>query len=204
PRYSPGCNVPGAGSRGGVDARHIPQPGVARPGIRTRARIAGQPGPAERPLSRREAGGRYRDILERLRAVPGVGQASSSMITPMGRIMWNQEITVDGYTASSRDDATVFFNRVSDGYFETLHTPMLAGRDFNNHDGAGSGLVAIVNQTMAEKFFAGRGPLGGHFRMHDGPTLGPPIEIIGVVKDAKYQTLREETLPTAYVPAAQE
>ena len=146
----------------------------------------------------------YRDILERLRAIPGVRQASSSMMTPVGRSMWNQEITVDGYTASSRDDAAVFFNRVSDGYFETLHTPLLAGRDFDNHDGVGAGLVAIVNQKMAEKFFAGRAPLGGHFRMHEGPTLGPPIEIIGVVKDAKYQTLREQTPPTAYVPAAQE
>jgi ABC-type antimicrobial peptide transport system permease subunit len=57
---------------------------------------------------------------------------------------------------------------------------------------------------MAEKFFSGPAPLGAHFRMHDGDALGPPIEIVGVVKDAKYQTLREEILPTAYVPAGQE
>jgi predicted permease len=146
----------------------------------------------------------YREILDRLRAIPGVRQASSSMITPVGRIMWNQEITVDGYTASSRDDAAVFLNRVSDGYFETLHTPVLAGRDFNDHDGVGAGLVAIINQTMAEKFFSGPAPLGAHFRLQEADTLGPPIEIVGIVKDAKYQTLREQTLPTAYVPAAQE
>jgi predicted permease len=144
------------------------------------------------------------EILARLRATAGVRQASSSMITPVGNIGWNDEILVEGFTASSRDDATVWMNRVSDGYFETLHTPILAGRDFNNHDTSESEPVAIINQTMARKFFSGSTALGAHFRVNDGQTPGPPIEIIGVVKDAKYQTLREETLPTAYVPEAQE
>jgi len=146
----------------------------------------------------------YREILGRLRAIPGVSQASSSMVTPVGHMMWNDEIIVDGYTASSRDDATVFFNRISEGYFETLRTPLLAGRDFNNNDTFGSQTVAIINQTMATKFFAGASPLGAHFRVHEGETPGPPIEIVGVVRDAKYQTLREQTLATAYVPARQE
>jgi predicted permease len=126
------------------------------------------------------------------------------MITPVGRMMWNQEIAVDGYTASSRDDALVFLNRVSEGYFDTLQTPILAGRDFSNRDTLGGGMVAIINKTMAQKFFGGPSPLGAHFRLLEGDEVGPPIEIIGVVKDAKYQALREETLPTAYVPAAQE
>jgi putative ABC transport system permease protein len=146
----------------------------------------------------------YAGLLGRLRALPGVRQASSSLITPVAQIMWNDEIAVDGYTASSRDDATVFFNRVSPGYFETLHTPILAGRDFNSHDDTGSGQVAIINQTMARKFFSGANPLGAHFRLNERDTPGPPIEIVGVVKDAKYQSLREDTLPTAYVPAAQD
>src|SRR5262249_13650979 len=83
-------------------------------------------------------------------------------------------------------------------------TPFLAGRDFNSNDRTGSQPVAIINQTMAAKFFPGASPLGAHFRIHEEETPGPAIEIVGVVKDAKYQTLREQTLPTAYVPAGQE
>jgi predicted permease len=154
------------------------------------------------PVERRV--GLYQEILDHLRAIPGARQASSSAVTPVGHIMWNEEIIVDGFVPSSRDDATVFFNRVSEGYFEALRTPFLAGRDFNNGDRVGSKPVAIINQTMAEKFFRGTNPIGAQFRIQDDATLGPAIEIVAVVKDAKYQKLREQTLPTAYVPLAQE
>jgi len=154
------------------------------------------------PVERRL--GLYQEILNRLRAIPSARQASSSAVTPVGHMMWNEEIIVDGFVPSSRDDATVFFNRISEGYFETLRTPFLAGRDFNNGDRVGSKPVAIINQTMAEKFFPGTNPIGAQFRIQDDATLGPAIEIVAVVKDAKYQKLREQTLPTAYVPLAQE
>jgi predicted permease len=146
----------------------------------------------------------YREIVDHLRAIPGVRQASSSLVTPVSRIMWNPEIVVDGFVPSSRDDATVFLNRVSDGYFEALRTPFLAGRDFNSGDRVGAQQVAIINQTMAAKFFPGTNPIGGHFRIQEGETPGPAMEIVAVVKDAKYQSLREQTLPTAYVPLGQE
>jgi putative ABC transport system permease protein len=88
---------------------------------------------------------------------------------------------------------------VTDQFFTTLGTSVLAGRDFADGDREGSPVVAIVNEAMAKKYFGGSSPLGKHYRlvMHD--TLGPPVEIIGVVKDAKYLDLRETTTPTIYL-----
>jgi putative ABC transport system permease protein len=146
----------------------------------------------------------YREMLDRLRVIPSVRSASSSNLTPIGNSSWNDEIIVDGYTAKSRDDATVYFNQVSPGYFETLGTPLVTGRDFNEHDSPGSAKVAMINETMARKFFASVNPLGRHLRVQNGKTIGPPLEIVGVVKDAKYRSLREEILPTAYLPMSQD
>jgi predicted permease len=145
----------------------------------------------------------YQEMLDHLRAVPGVRSASSSGITPIGNSSWNDEVLVEGFTAKSRDDATIYFNEVSQGYFDTLETPFLAGRDFNGHDSPGSTKVAIVNETMARKFFGTASPLGRRFRVQNGRTIDPPVEIIGVVKDAKYKSLREQIEPTAYLAISQ-
>ncbi len=145
----------------------------------------------------------YDEMLEHLRAIPGVRSASLSSNTPVSGNTSNNLIAVDGYVPKSPRDTLVWMNRVSPRYFETLGTPILAGRDFNTHDTSGSPKVAIVNESMAKKFFAKTNPIGQHYR-YTFPTLGPPIEIVGVVKDAKYRNLREQSSGTAYVPASQE
>ena len=143
------------------------------------------------------------DLLARFRAIPGVRSASASPFTPIGGGAWNDVIRVDGYAAQSEDDATVMFNEVTDGYFATMGTDLVAGRDFDARDRKGAQPVAIVNETLARRFFKGASPLGRSYRlvMHD--SLGPPIEIVGVVKDAKYLQLRETTQPTVYLAIAQ-
>jgi predicted permease len=90
-------------------------------------------------------------------------------------------------------------------YFQTLDTPILAGRDFNVHDTKESAPVAIINQAMAKKFFAGANPIGKFYRT-DGSKSGETnsTEIVGLVKDAKYRGLRETAPATAYVPASQD
>ena len=143
------------------------------------------------------------EMLGRLRALPGVRAASASAITPISGWRWSQDLQIDGYTAKSRDDTNVYLNRVSDRFFETLGTGLLAGRDFNSHDTLQSPQVAIVNQTMAKKFFAGQNPIGRRYRIQNGNKLSATIEIVGVVKDAKYRELRDEIPPTAYLPAIQ-
>ena len=141
-----------------------------------------------------------RELLERFRALTGVRFASASATTPIGGSTWNNLVAVDGYTPSSREDALVYFNEVSDDYFATLRTRVLAGRDFDERDAPAGQRVAIINQTMARKYFAEANPIGREFRVHGAADeLGTPTRIIGVVQDAKYETLREATLPTAYL-----
>lgn len=145
----------------------------------------------------------YQEMLEQLRAIPGVRSASVSSVTPVCHCRWAGEVVVNGYTPESRDDTIVSFNNVSDHYFETLGTPMLAGRDFNSHDTSTSPKVAIVSKSMAEKYFGAANPLGQHFRIRDGNVLGDPVEIAGIVKDAKYGSLRDEPSPFVFIPWSQ-
>jgi putative ABC transport system permease protein len=144
-----------------------------------------------------------RDLLTRIRALPGVVSAASSQITPISGSAWNDFIKVDGFSAKSERDALAYFNEVTDGYFTTLGTPLLAGRDFNDRDRLGAPVVAIVNEAVVRKFFGGVNPLGKTYRTTMGDSVSQPVEIIGVVKDAKYRELREEAIPTIYVAAAQ-
>jgi len=144
----------------------------------------------------------YQEMLARLRDVPGVRTASVSYVTPVCHCRWPGEVLVDGYTPKSRADAMASFNQVSDRYFETVGTPLLAGRDFSTHDIATSMKVAIVSKSMAERFFGGANPIGQHFRVRDG-AMGAPVEIVGLVKDAKYGSLRDDVSPYVFLPWSQ-
>jgi predicted permease len=84
-----------------------------------------------------------------------------------------------------------------------MGTSLLAGRDFTNHDSSGAPLVAIVNETMAHKFFGNASPLGLGYQVNTGRDWDPPVQIIGVVRDAKYRNLRSAIPPTTYVPMVQ-
>ena len=148
-------------------------------------------------------GGVRQQVLDRLRQLPGVQSASFSQITPISGSGWNDFIEVDGYTAKSMEDAIAYFNEVSDGYFATMGTPLRAGRDFDRRDVLGATKVAIINETMARRFYGSVNPLGKPFYVKEHDKRSAPFEIIGVVKDAKYRRLREETPPTAYVAMSQ-
>ncbi|HMC57358.1 MAG TPA: ABC transporter permease [Gemmatimonadaceae bacterium] len=144
------------------------------------------------------------DLLDRVRHLPGVRAASASDLTPISCCSWNDEIYVNGYTPKSDMDAIAWMNRVSDGYFTTMATKLLAGRDFDASDVLGGPTAAIVNQSFAKKFFGTTSPLGKQFRTKQGDTFSDPYNIIGVVEDAKYRSLREDDSQTAYLAASQE
>jgi putative ABC transport system permease protein len=133
-----------------------------------------------------------------------VRSGSASEMTPISGSFWDEDLQIEGYTSKSPEDTLVYFNRIGERYFETLGTALIAGRDFNVHDTLESPKVAIVNQTMVKKFFGGQSPIGKRYRAEEGNKLGAPVEIVGIVKDAKYGKLREEIFPTAYVPLSQE
>jgi predicted permease len=145
----------------------------------------------------------FAQVLEHLRALAGVRSASASADTPLGGAVDLSYLQIDGDTSASKERELVFLNQVSDRYFETLGTQLLAGRDFNAHDTASSPKVAIVNESFAKKHFHGQNPIGRRYRAEQGNKLGDPVEIVGLVRDAKYFDLREDFHPTVYVAASQ-
>jgi putative ABC transport system permease protein len=145
----------------------------------------------------------HQQFLDRARTLPGVTHASSSDLIPMGRGSWNDEIIIDGFTPKNREDAVTWFNEVSPGYFSTMRTRILGGRDFGPGDVAGAERVAIVNEAWGRRFFGEGSPLGRQFRLRDRQTLTPPYTIVGVVENAVYQSLRTTDEPTAYVAQSQ-
>ena len=143
-------------------------------------------------------------LLERLRALPGVRSASASRITPVGGSGWNNYVEVDGFEPADRRESLVSFNSTTDAYFATLETPLLAGRDFDSRDTPGSTPVAVINETMAERFFAEKRPLGRRFRMANPSEDAVTYEVIGVVANTKYRSVDEDMGPIAYFPLSQE
>jgi putative ABC transport system permease protein len=112
-------------------------------------------------------------------------------------------IQVAGYQARSKRDSMIMLNVTSPGFFATLGTPLLAGRDFDAHDATGTGGVAVINETAARKYFGSLDILGHQFLL-GFPKPNQPLQVVGLVKDAKYRSLREEPRPIAYLALAQE
>jgi len=145
----------------------------------------------------------HRQVFDRVRGLPGIISASSSDLTPVGNSSWNDEIVIDGFTPRTMEDALTWFNEVSEGYFATMKTRIIAGRDFDATDVPGAGKVAIVNDAWGRKFFGNGSPVGRQFRLRDRQPLTPPYTIVGVVENAAYRSLRESVEPTAYVAQSQ-
>jgi predicted permease len=146
----------------------------------------------------------FDEVESRLRSLPGVVSAGRSVMTPVSNYVWNSDLDVDTPNAPKGDAALAYFNFVSPGYLETVRTPLLAGRNFNDGDTKTAARVAIVNEILARTFFPNGDALGKYFRVHPDPGKpAPPIQIVGLAKDAKYESLREEAHPTAYFPVAQ-
>jgi predicted permease len=146
----------------------------------------------------------YEMIESRLGALPGVLSVGRSKLAPISGYFWNNTIHTDWSKALSGDDALAFFNYVSSGYFQTLHMTLLAGRNFARGDTKAGPRVAVVNETLARRFFPNLNPIGRTFRIDDiGGQPGPPIEVVGLVKDSKYASVREDIPPTAFFPATQ-
>ncbi len=146
----------------------------------------------------------YKEVVERIKAIPGVQSASLSEMAPItGGGGWDNSVWVQGYTPRPDENTTVYLNSVSPKYFETVGTPLLLGRDFGLQDTENTPKVAVINQTMAQYFFGKGNPIGKKFGWWGEDRNKLQIEVIGVVKDAKYETLREQVPRTAYLDCFQ-
>jgi putative ABC transport system permease protein len=145
------------------------------------------------------------EILARLRALLGVTSASQSMITPISGTVLGAPIDSHMPNAPTGRNAPVLINVVSSGFFESLGTPLLFGRDFTEADTAHTQAVAIINQTAARRFFREDNPVGKYYASKSPLFTANQREflVVGVVKDAKFGRLHEDSQATAYYPAAQ-
>ena len=143
----------------------------------------------------------YAQVMERVRAVPGIELAAEAFIVPMSGSGWNQNVLIGGV----KKDGTVNINRVGGDYFRTMGTPLVAGRAFGAEDRLGAPDAAVINEALARKYFGTENPIGRTFQLDSSPgDESPHYQIVGLAKNTKYQELREDFTPIAYFAAAQE
>ena len=141
----------------------------------------------------------YRDLQARVRDLPGVEAASVAQSVPLDLGGGSDfGVTVDGYTPAPNEDMMAYYNRVGTDYLRTLGIALVEGRDFTERDTPQAPDVAIVNETMARRYWSGRSAIGG--RVHAGPRT---LEVVGVVRDGKYSSLTEQARPFMYMPVQQ-
>lgn len=144
----------------------------------------------------------YRELEERMRNVPGVESVSLASVIPMGYSSDSNPVYVEGEASGGKQAAPIVLNNsVSRDYFRTMQIPLLRGRVFTDQDTDKSPLVAIINETMAQKFWPKQDPIGKRFSIKSAS--GPFLQIVGLVKTGKYTNPAEDPMPFFYVPQAQ-
>jgi len=145
----------------------------------------------------------YREISNQFSAIPGVASVAQVNITPVSGSGWDNLVGVDGAAAVNGKDCN--FNLVSPGYFKTIGTTVLAGREFNDRDTLSAPKVAIVNETFARTLLSGANPIGHTFRVSAVAGRKEPVyQIVGLVRDSKYHDLREDFQPIVFFPETQD
>ncbi|PYU08722.1 MAG: permease [Acidobacteria bacterium] len=139
------------------------------------------------------------ELLERVKALPGVESAAFGRMTPLSYGSFSSApIAVDGYQAPPEEQPIVQYNEVGPDYFATMGIPLVSGREFTRADDEKAALVAVVNETMAGKYWRGKNPIGERVQVK-----GRWMQVVGVAKDSKYQSVRETPKPFFYVPLRQ-
>ena len=151
-----------------------------------------------------EAQGRqfYRELLRRVRALPEVESAGLAISGPISAIPLPMQVQPEGYVSPQGQSApTIFYDVVSPGFLDTLRIPVVRGRPFNASDNETAPRVAIISQTMAERFWPGHDPIGKKV----GLTVDPvhPVQVVGVLRDTRYLAVTLPKQPYIYVPFEQ-
>lgn len=140
----------------------------------------------------------YEQLLDNVRRLPDVKAASLTNVPVLSGNMFAANVRVPGYQPKENEPNN-YIHVVSPDYFRTLATPILMGRDFDNRDRKGSQGVAVINQRFASYYWPGQSPIGKHFRWGGGRE----VEVVGLAKNTKYQTIREEAQLIFYLPVSQ-
>jgi predicted permease len=140
-------------------------------------------------------------LEEELAGLPGVTSVASSAVPVLTGTNWNNNVAIEDLETGPDVDANVATNYVSTGFLSTLEIPLLAGRDFTAADAADRSKVAIVNERFLEKFGLDRHVVGKRMSFGRGGPLD--IEIVGIVRDAKYSEVKANAPPQVLVPRVQ-
>ena len=140
-------------------------------------------------------------LKERTESQPQVTSTALAVLVPVNASGMRRRADVDGYLPQPSEDMEINFNLVGRDYFRTMGIELLRGRGFLESDREGAPRVAVVNETFAQRYFGGADPVGRTFRY--GGADGDPVRIVGMVRDGKYRSLHEPSLPYIYEPLSQ-
>jgi predicted permease len=143
----------------------------------------------------------FQQVEEGLARLPGVTGVTSAVVPVLSSSFMDRDVNVEGYDAGPGADRGTALNEVGPGYFRTLGIPVLAGRAFTAADALGSAPVAVVNQAFARKFHLGADPV--HRYLSFGGSDSLDVEIVGLVADAKYNSVKDPVPPLAFTPWGQ-
>ncbi|MGC1784050.1 MAG: ABC transporter permease, partial [Acidobacteriaceae bacterium] len=147
----------------------------------------------------------YTNLLQRVRALPGVLSATTADVTPLNPTQsfpFGDTVVISGYQSPPGQPAPSAYSIVvATDYFRTLRIPLLQGRGFTDRDNEHTRHVAIVSEAMAKKFWPNQNPIGKQFTEGSNPTH--PMQVIGIAKDARYQGVIGGFERIFYVPARQ-
>ena len=139
------------------------------------------------------------ELINRVKALPGVESATFARATPLGYGSFSTTpIAVDGYQPPPEEQPTVQYNEVGPDYLAVMGIPLVSGREFARTDDEKAVPVAVVNETMAAKYWRGRNPIGERVQVK-----GRWMQVVGVARDSKYQSVREAPKPFFYVSRRQ-
>ena len=141
----------------------------------------------------------YEQMLERIRALPAVQSVALARVRPFSYTVYSSApLEIDGYQPPRKEQVAADYNQVGEGYFATIGIPIIAGREFTRNDDENVPPVAIVNETMAAKYWPGKNAIGHRLKVKD-----KWMEVVGVAKNAKYERMLEAPKPFFYVPVRQ-
>jgi predicted permease len=142
----------------------------------------------------------YRQLKTTLDNLPGVESSTLAVVPILENNEWDNSVTVEGYAAKPGEWIDPHLNYITPDYFKTLDVPVLLGRDFRPTDTTGAPKVVIVNEKFARQYFDGGKALGRHLGFGGDPGVKPDMEIIGIVRDSKYESMRDEMPIEIFVP----
>jgi predicted permease len=144
----------------------------------------------------------YKQLVDRVEALPGVDRVSLASPLPLDAYSSSANVLIEGYVPRSENEKIdVMYTAAAPSYFQTIGTPIVRGREFEERDREGMPGVVIVNEAMARLYWPQEDPIGKRLQLH-GPS-GPYLEVIGVAKAGKYITLGEDPMPYMFLPCRQ-